>query len=164
MKRSWQKLCKSVVTKRCVELTNQQELLMTFLSRWRLKMTLVTWRAWQKLSIAQSYHWGEYISLLLPKSEWHLSSAVGIYSGAGGYSAYRPGLVGLTPSQLREVKKFEEDTSLEHHQFLLAPSISSDVWRIEPCSHSANAKMYIHASDCQYKNDETRNFNHTYRL
>merc|ERR1712079_637239 len=56
-----------------------------------------------------------------------LSSAVGIYSGAGGYSAYRPGLVGLTPSQLREMKKFEEDTSLEHHQFLLAPSISSDV-------------------------------------
>ena len=31
-------------------------------------------------------------------------SAVGIYSGAGGYAAYRPGLVGLTPSQFREIR------------------------------------------------------------
>ena len=38
---------------------------------------------------------------------------MGIYSGAGGYSAYRPGLVGLTPSQLREMKKFEEEPCYE---------------------------------------------------
>ena len=31
-------------------------------------------------------------------------SAMGIYSGAGGYAAYRPGLVGLTPSQFREIR------------------------------------------------------------
>ena len=27
-----------------------------------------------------------------------------MYGGAGGYAAYRPGLVGLTPSQFREIR------------------------------------------------------------
>jgi len=44
-------------------------------------------------------------------------SAVGIYSGAGGYAAYRPGLVGLTPSQFREIRKFEEDRGQEEYEF-----------------------------------------------
>lgn len=49
-------------------------------------------------------------------------SAVGIYSGAGGYAAYRPGLVGLTPSQFREIRKFDDDRSQEEQGF-----ITSDV-------------------------------------
>lgn len=44
-------------------------------------------------------------------------SAVGIYSGAGGYAAYRPGLVGLTPSQFREIRKFDSDRGQEEQEF-----------------------------------------------
>ena len=52
---------------------------------------------------------------------------MGIYSGAGGYTAYRPGLVGLTPTQFREMKKFDEDQSYEQEEFLISSTITSDV-------------------------------------
>ena len=32
------------------------------------------------------------------------SLSAAVYSGVGGYSAIRPGLVGLTPGQLREMR------------------------------------------------------------
>ena len=55
------------------------------------------------------------------------ASAVGIYSGSGGYAAYRPGLVGLTPSQFREMKKFDEDQTYCQEEFLMSGTITSDV-------------------------------------
>ena len=65
---------------------------------------------------------------------------MGIYSGAGGYAAYRPGLVGLTPGQFREVRsvstgqvilpspqdhfrKFGEDRGLEEEQELTTSDV-----------------------------------------
>merc|ERR1712098_165684 len=36
-----------------------------------------------------------------------------IYSGAGGYSAIRPGWVGLTPGQFREIRKYTKDKEYE---------------------------------------------------
>jgi len=38
-----------------------------------------------------------------------LSAAV--YSGVGGYAAFGPSLIGLTPAQFREIKKYEDDKS-----------------------------------------------------
>jgi len=38
-----------------------------------------------------------------------LSAAV--YSSVGGYAAFGPSLIGLTPAQFREIKKYEDDKS-----------------------------------------------------
>ena len=63
----------------------------------------------------------------LQTNEFNCGSAVGIYSGAGGYSAYRPGLVGLTPGQFREMRKDEEDEKFQYEQQEFLISYSSDV-------------------------------------
>jgi len=53
-----------------------------------------------------------------------LSLSAAVYSGVGGYSAIRPGLVGLTPGQLREMRKYGEDQILNEEARNL---MSSDV-------------------------------------